>query len=183
MFEAILSAIRSLGPFSANDEEVFCAALQTKALKKGDSILEKGEVCKALCFVQKGSFIQYFMDENLDKVIANLFNQHDWAINRASFTGQKPSMHTIEAFEESTLQVLNIHDLHALIGRSPSFFVLGKILEEIHDYQSQKLSPDQKYKLLLEKRPEVIQTFPLKYISSYLGMTPETLSRVRSRIS
>ena len=80
-------------------------------------------------------------------------------------------------------QVLNIHDLHALIGRSPSFFVLGKILEEIHDYQSQKLSPDQKYKLLLEKRPEVIQTFPLKYISSYLGMTPETLSRVRSRIS
>ena len=183
MFDAILTAIRALGSFSTDEEADFCAQIVTREVKKGDSILAIGDVCKTLCFVESGSFVQYYKDDELNKIVVNLFNKDDWAINHASFTGQKASLHTIEAFEDGVIHALDIHRLHDLIGRSPSFFALGKILEEVHDFKDPKLSPDQKYALLLERRAAIIHTFPLKYISSYLGMTPETLSRVRSRIS
>ncbi len=183
MFHTILDAIRKYGSFSKVEEADFCSLLQTRQLKSGQQLLTIGQTCQELCFLLEGSFIQLYKDDDFNEVIVNLFTAHDWVLNHASFTGQKPSLHVIEAFEDSTIQVINIHDLHAIIGRSPAFFTLGKILEMDNDFTNPKLTPDEKYALLLDRRPSVIQTFPLKYISSYLGMTPETLSRVRRRIS
>ncbi len=161
---------------------IFLDLLVRKSFAKGELLLDIGEVCKAFSFIIKGSFKQYFKNEELDEEITNLFIENDWVLNHQSFTAQKPSLYKIEAFEDSEILSINIHQLHELIRLHPSFFALGKILESIDSGLKSKKTPEEKYVSLLDSRPEFIQKFPLKYIASYLGMTPETLSRVRSRI-
>ncbi len=183
MTDAITNSLQSYGSFSGNEIDLFLSKLKERRVGKGEAILNIGDVCMSLSFIEKGSFIQYHKDEELNEVVSNLFISGEWLLNHASFTGQKPSIDRIDAFEDSSVRTLSIHDVHELIGLYPSFFALGKILEVTDFRSNQKLTPDQKYTQLLAQKPQWIKTFPLKHIASYLGMTPETLSRVRARIS
>jgi len=182
MHDSILQSINSYGTFSNDDLQVFLSYLRPVKVYKGQTILKKGDICQTFSFINRGSFIQSFKDEDLNERIINLFVKHDWVLNHTSFTSQKPSAHTIEAFEDSDILTINIHQVHELIGKYPAFFALGKILEVVAPGSDLSATPDEKYLWLLEQKPMIIRTFPLKYIASYLGITPETLSRVRSRI-
>jgi CRP-like cAMP-binding protein len=103
-----------------------------------------------------------------------------------SFLTQQPSQHIIQATAGSEVLGLHAQDFHELAKVSDIFFRLGRIFEQAiqnQDFQHNRLTPEQKYELLLATKPEVLQYFPLKHIASYLCMTPETLSRVRKKIS
>ena len=182
MFQQVIQSIQQYGTFSEEELARFVSYLQPATVAKDEVILMKGETCQTLSFVLQGSFLQSFLDEELDKKVVNLFVKNDWVLNHSSFTAQKPSLHQIEAFQDSEILSISIHQVHELISRFPSFFALGKILEVVSPNQDSRFTPDEKYLHLLTKKPMLVQTFPLKYIASYLGMTPETLSRVRSRI-
>ena len=182
MYDAIIRSIKAYGTFSEDAIDHFVSYLREVSIKKGASILEHGETCQDIGFLQQGSFLQYYKDQHLNEKVVNLFVANDWVLNHSSFTSQKPSLHRIEAFEDSEILSINIHDLHTLISKYPSFFTLGKILEVAGPNMHFDATPDAKYQELLRQKPEIVKTFPLKYIASYLGMTPETLSRVRGRI-
>lgn len=182
MNHSLKEALKSYNAFSAEEVDQFLSLLTARRIDKGEKVLDRGQVCQEISFINEGSFIQYYRDEEINEVVENLFVKGDWLLSRSSFTSQKPSRSQIEAFEDSQIVTISIHDLHHLIGRQPSFFAMGKILEVIHPNADPKRSPDEKYQLLLDERPEIVQTFPLKYIASYLGMTAETLSRVRARM-
>lgn len=182
MIESVIESLKSYGTFSPNEIKDFLSLLKYRKIKKSETILSIGDVCQEISFINQGSFLQYFKDEELNENVVNLFTTNDWVLNPASFTSQKPSQHKIEAFENSSIHTITIHDIHTLIGKYPSFFVLGKILEVVDYRKNNQLKPDEKYQLLLERNPQIIRKFPLKYIASFLGMTPETLSRVRGRL-
>ena len=98
---------------------------------------------------------------------------------------QKPSETVVRATEVSEVFKLSGYDFHELVKISDSFFRMGRIFEQAlqnQDYQHNRMTPEEKYALLIASKPQIIQIFPLKYIASYLGMTPETLSRVRRKI-
>lgn len=181
MFDSLINSVQGYGTFSDEQISLFLSKIKERPISKGELILDQGETCQELSFVVKGSFREYYRNDNLDDVIVNLFIPNDWMLNHSSFTSQKPSSNKIEAFDESEVFTINMHDLHDLIGKHPSFFALGKILETAHFSASHK-NPKERYLLLLNHRPDIIKKFPLKYIASYLEMTPETLSRVRNRI-
>ncbi|MEO9872165.1 Crp/Fnr family transcriptional regulator [Ekhidna sp.] len=180
MNDAITKSMQSYGSFTAEELELFHSQLDKREIAKGESILDKGETCMEISFLKQGSFKQFYRNSELDEVIINLFAENSWVLDHSSFTGQKPSKCKIEAFEDSEILTINVHHLHELIGRYPSFFALGKILEVDRSFDGK--SPEEKYLKLLDQNPVIIQKFPLKYIASYLGMTPETLSRVRRKI-
>ena len=180
MSDSLIHSINQYGSFGKKEVDALLDRVIQKSVVKGGLILEQGEICRNLSFLLKGSFRQYHQNQELDEVIVNLFVENDWVLNHQSFTSQKPSTHKIEAFEDSEILIINIHQLHELIGLYPSFFALGKMLESSNPYDLK--TPEEKYIHLLETRPDFIQKFPLKYIASYLRMTPETLSRVRNKI-
>jgi CRP-like cAMP-binding protein len=103
-----------------------------------------------------------------------------------SFTSQQPSLSIIQATEDSEVFELGVYDLHHLIRISDAFFQIGRIFQFALEQQGLQLqipAPKERYTFLLRTKPQVIQRFPLKYIASYLGMTPETLSRVRRNLA
>lgn len=126
----------------------------------------------------------YWMNEDNEECTKDLFIQGDWALDRDSFTTQKPSDFYLQVYENSVIQEVLLCDLHEIIGQSPAFFSLGRVIySDGHQKNTkQALKPEEKYLDLLNNRPALIQKFPLKQIASMLGMTPETLSRVRRKI-
>jgi CRP-like cAMP-binding protein len=186
MDESILVLLNKAGKFSKKDSLLLKQALQFKELKKGDILLEKGNVCSSLCFVVSGSFYQYNIDSELNKNIIDLNIDNDWVINHKSFTSRKPSEYSIQAYENSSLYEISIDAIHRLISHSQAFLQMGRILEESTsriDFFDNNNTPDEKYRYIIANKPKLLQKFPQTIIASYLKISPETLSRVRKRLS
>ncbi|WP_350293941.1 cyclic nucleotide-binding domain-containing protein [uncultured Croceitalea sp.] len=186
MEKSFLEIINKIGKF--NDEELLLLKneLQSYELKKGDNLLKVGEVCSSLWFVVSGSFYEYGINPELDKVVIDLYTTNDWVINHKSFSTRKPSEYAIQAYKKSVVHELTIDSVHKLISKSQSFLTMGRILEESTsriDFFDNNSTPDDKYDFILKNKPQLLQEFPQKIIASYLKITPETLSRVRKRLS
>lgn len=176
--------VQHAGSYSEKEGVLLKNAVDYHTFKKKDVLLNIGKVCSSWFFIVSGSIIQYHVNTESQKNIIDLNVAHDWVINHKSFTSRKPSKYIIEAYEDTMVYELSMDNIHQLIGVSPVFFQLGKILDGATariDFFDHQHTPDEKYRHTLENRPELIQKFPQKLIASYLKMTPETLSRVRNR--
>jgi len=186
MNESILVLINKAGKFSEKDSLLLRKELKFRELKKGDFLLKNGAVCSSLCFVVSGSFYQYNVDSQLNKNIIDLNTKDDWVINHKSFTSRKPSEYSIQAYEDSSFYEISMDAIHRLIAHSQTFLQMGKILEESTsriDFFDNNNTPDEKYHYIITIKPNLLQKFPQTVIASYLKITPETLSRVRKRLS
>lgn len=186
MNENLLKSIKEFARFSENELSVLSDKLVQKKFRKDEVVLRPGQICQSIYFVISGSFRQYRITEDSDEVVVDLYIDNDWMMNHKSFTSQGPSENFITAFTDSETFELSMHSIHALIGLSQSFFQLGKILESVvytSDPYKEQARPELKYEYLMTHKPLLVQAFPLKYIASYLQITPETLSRVRKKIS
>ncbi len=186
MFDEILKSIRQFGKFSEQEQKFFTDKLKIKTFKKGELLLQTGQVCKSIYFIRKGAFRHYAFINDKTELTLNLFTEDDWVFDQQSFTSQKPSENFIQAFEESKVLELDVLSLHKLVEQSKSFFVLGKLLKAESDasiLNKNIVSPEKKYNYILTEKPLLLNRFPLKYIASYLRITPETLSRIRKKVT
>jgi len=177
--------LNSNGEFTKEEIRLFTEIAQVRHLDRGDTLLECDDICSSIFFLIKGAAIQYLTNENADIEILDLYTKGDVILNHKSFTTRSKSTTTIQSFAEATVVELTIDAIHALIAKSQSFLQMGKALDRAslkQDVLSNYKSPDARYQYILESSPEWLQLFPLKYIASFLDVTPETLSRVRHRI-
>ncbi|MDC8003417.1 Crp/Fnr family transcriptional regulator [Aureisphaera galaxeae] len=185
MFDALISSLHTFGIQSEKDIAEFTKRLKPLTIQKKDSLLDLGETCSFMVFVEQGNLIHYYENEEGEEVIVKLWMENDWVVDHQSFTTQSPSKNRIEAYEDCKIWQIGLCDIHEVIGISPSFFALGRILGKASfdpSGRSKKTSPEEKYRSLLQNEPKLLQRFPLKLIASYLGITPETLSRVRQKV-
>ena len=186
MEEAFLELLNRSGSFSRKEAELLKEAFQYQYIAKDRILLDKGSICSSLCFVVSGSFYHHHLDAEGNKTIIDLNGTYDWVINHKSFTSRKPSDYVIQAYEDSTYYEISIGAIHDLIAQSQAFLQMGKILEVVTariNFFDNNSTPDEKYLHIFENHPELLQKFPQTLIASYLKITPETLSRVRKRLS
>ncbi len=177
----ITEVLRHVGTFSSGELAMIETYLERRELRKNDVLLPEGQVCRSVYFLVTGAFYQFRLND-VDEQIIDLHIEGDWFLNHLSFISQKPSDTTIKAYVPSEVLELSIFSLHELIAHSPNFLQLGKLLEFPNlrtRFFDHSMTPLQKYQLIVADRPLLLQKFPLKYIASYLKITPETLSRVR----
>lgn len=153
----------------------------------GDYILRKGQVCSGAYFLAKGLARSYYIREN-KQITSRLMEENFIITSWQSFYKQQPSNEYIITIEESATIFLNFRDIIALYEEYPVFNVIGRKQAEISFYEAEArtqmlrgLSAIERYKFFCENYSSLLQRVPLKHIASYLSMSDETLSRIRSK--
>jgi CRP-like cAMP-binding protein len=147
-FKNFYCALHMLGRFSEVELKKIESYVKVIVLPKHAFLLQEGNTCQSIYFVEKGSLRHYYVDESGVDTTLNLFLETDWAFDYQSFTSQKPTASCLQASEDCELLELNVYDLHKLIKESDSFFQLMRILKMIAETPESspvKLSPKEKY--------------------------------------
>ena len=182
----IKKSLSKIHPFSEEQLSLFTNKMIFNNLKKKDFLIKENQVSDGITFILNGSF-RFFKKENNRELTINFFVENNWVADLESLLTQQPSKNYIEAIEDSEIASITLRDIHMLMDTHPCFRMLNALLSCLTISTSyiatiSSKSPDERYNELLLKHPQWINRFPQILIASYLGMTPETLSRVRARI-
>lgn len=186
-FEAILNNISKHVQLNPQEVAAFTSRLKAKELPKGAVLLKQNSSCHDIYFVNHGILRAYFLSPK-GKETTIMFAIKDWWItDMHAFTHQKKSLLTIETLEASTVWSLSKTDLEQLFVEIPKLERFFRILmqnayirEQLRGLENLSLPAKKKYALFIEKYPDVAQLVSQKQIASYLGITPEFLSVIRS---
>ncbi len=172
--------------FTESELILLAESFRSETLLKNEFLLKEGAICKNIYILASGTAYQYEIDTNNEEQIINLYSKHHWIIDYQSFTTQRPSSSYIKIREKSIVYAIHMDQIHNLISQSQRFFKLGTFFLK-PSFRSMLLRKEmsvlERYKELLKIHPEFMQEFPQKVIASYLNSTPETLSRIRNKIS
>jgi len=186
-FSGIKNSLWKLYSFSEEELSQFAERLAFKKLKKKEYLLRPNQISNALTFINSGS-LRFFTDTERGELTITFFTENQWAADIESFLRQQPSGNYIEAMENANIASITLNDIHELMDLYPCFRMLNALLANwviptTHLATISTKNPDERYKELLLKHPDWVNRFPQMQIASYLGMTPETLSRVRARVA
>lgn len=185
--------IRHLEKFASLNEREIKEGLpfwRSRTIRKGDYFNMQGMVCKDLGLVVQGIFRIYYRDDEKqqDKNLF-FFSENQFVVSFRSFISRNPCWYFIEAMEDSEIISISYDDLNNLYQSSPAWSRFGRLLAELFFSYAQTrteefvfFSHEQRYVRLLEQHPNIIERIPSYHISSYLGITNPSLSRIRKRI-
>jgi CRP-like cAMP-binding protein len=171
------------------DEEwnAFASIIQKQEYSKRELILSSGTTCDFIAFVGEGMFRFYYVDEGDEKVTAFFF-PGDFVSNYRSFLTDQPSDHNIESMKESVIYKVKKKDLFELYDQYPAIDRLGRLVaENLYLTVAKRLDeflyskPEERYRNLQNRNSKLLQEVPQYMLASYLGVKPETLSRIRMR--
>lgn len=170
------------------DLEDIASKFIQKTIKKNDYLLKQGNTCKDLAFVQKGCLRLYYIKDDIEVSVWFAFPQSS-AIEIYSFISENPSNYFLQAIEDSEVLYLPKTDLNKLYHSQPKMqemmrkFWEDVILNLVNRFTAlQTDSAEKRYLDLLDK-PDYFATIPQKYLASFIGVTPTSLSRIRKQIT
>jgi CRP-like cAMP-binding protein len=162
--------------------------LTRRFLKKGEFLVREGQVSSNVSFINAGSF-RVYKELNGQEIVKNFFFANEYATEYVSFLTRQPSEIFVKALEDTELIELHYDKLQLLYEEFPVWQKYGRLMAE-HVFlqvaeRSHRLlyhTPEENYVKLLQDRPDIIEKIPQHYIASYLGIQPESLSRIRKRM-
>lgn len=156
-------------------------------VKKGDHLFKQGQVCRYITFIVEGC-LRFYLNHDDKEITRQVFFENAFLTELGSFPNQKPSAYNLDALENSKLLQISYQNMNLLYDYSPNFLRLGKVVAEQtaswlvqRNVQMVTQSAQERYEALIKERPKMIQRVPLHIIASYLGITPQALSRLRSK--
>jgi signal-transduction protein with cAMP-binding, CBS, and nucleotidyltransferase domain len=157
-------------------------------LPKKSLLLKSGEICNHLYFIKKG-VARNFVNDGNKELTTDLSMDSELVSSFSSFITRNPSIECIELLEDAILDAISYDNLQMLYRKYPSFNKTGRLITEYYYHhltlQTNQLrfsTTTERYLQMMERKPQLIQRVPLKYVASYLGMTLENLSRVRKNM-
>lgn len=183
----VFDLFHALHPIGKRVEIYLQKSIYSCEIKKGDLLVKSGEVCDSIYFIKRG-VLRGFIEEEGKEVTTWLTVENEIVATITGFLLRKPTMENIQAIEDCELLGIKFEDLNRLYLKYPSFNIVGrKITEKYYVYAEQRAyitrlhDAEKKYEILLDYYPHFLNRIPLKYLASFLGITIETLSRVRGK--
>lgn len=190
MFDQINMHATKCTTFTAEELGIFDELLQPKSVSKKTYLLQEGEVCNFEAYVVKGCIRTYFINENGFEVILQFAIEDWWVSDIASFYEQTPSKLFIETLEDCELLTFNPETKEQLLSRVPKFERVFRLMVQRSLAATQNRlintiskTAQEKYLDFLERYPTIPQRVPQHYIAAYLGISPEFLSKVRTKMA
>ncbi|WP_207420824.1 Crp/Fnr family transcriptional regulator [Desertivirga brevis] len=189
MFQEVDKHITRCSPFSQAELELFHSKLKPRKVRKRTFLLSEGEVCRFEAYIVKGCVKKYFIDNNGDEVILQFAVEDWWISDIASFAEQKPSNLFIETLEDSELLMIDFESKEQLYKEIPHLERVFRLMLqrsyavlENRLYSTVANSAEERYLDFIKRYPTIPQRVPQQQIASYLGITPESLSRIKSNL-
>jgi CRP-like cAMP-binding protein len=190
MYEILKKSLLEHVSLTDEEWELCKNSFRPKRMLKRQFMLQEGDVAREVAFVEKGALYSYSVDSRGNQHVIRFAFEGWWMANLQSFFTGEPSRLNIEVFEESELLMLDKQNHERLIDEIPAYERYHRIIVQNAYVALQQrvenalgLTAEEKYSRLIEQNPEFMNRVPLTLVASYLGITPETLSRVRASFS
>ncbi|HSF55534.1 MAG TPA: Crp/Fnr family transcriptional regulator [Algoriphagus sp.] len=183
---ALILHFESFIPLKESEKALFEDRFVSRSIKRKEKILTAGEICKHYTFIEEGCFRMFGVDDKGFEHNIQFAAENDWIADIGSFHTQKPSQLNIEALEPGKILQVKQQDLYFLYTNIPKLDRIFKVLIELKyiELQNRVLqnfssTAEDRYLSFLEQYPNLFNRLPNTQIASYLGITPEFLSKVR----
>lgn len=187
MTDHFYNYLQKLFPITEEEFEMIAAVSIHKSIRKKKFLLQEGDIWRNNAFITKGLLRTYSIDDRGSEHILGFSVENNWTGDNESYTSGMASNLNIDALEDSEVQLISKDNFKELLKKIPAFNTAMKKLFEISFIESQNrilsnisLSAEQKYYNFTNTFSEISGRIPQHMIASYLGITAETLSRIRT---
>lgn len=187
---AIVEVVKSITPISETDIQILISLLENKSIKKHAYLLKEGEICRHAYFLVKGFFRMYYLDFDGNEINYRFTAEKNFLVDFQSFLTQRPSNFNWQAMEDSELFALPYQQIQEAYSASPSWNTFGRLIAERVYLQLnervemlQFMTPEERYTHIVNTNQDLLNRVTLFHLSSYLGIKPESLSRLRKRLT
>lgn len=170
--------------FTAIQQRLVC-----KSVPKGGYLLKAGDVCPYVAFINKGHLRSFCLVKG-EEVTYNFWFEGNFITDYSSFLTRQPCIETHEALDDVEVIIVSYDDLQYLYKNFPGWDKFGRLIAEFiiigvaeRNRAMLFLTAEEQYLNLMKSRPKVLANVPQHYIASYLGLRPESLSRIRKRLA
>lgn len=183
---SITDFLSTLIPFTKDELNDISDHFKKESVPKNQILVRQGDICKSLYFIEQGMGRSYYLNENGKEITQWFFGIGKFMSSVDSFFQQSPSLYYLEVLEDSIVYSISKKEIDALfskyhkmekLGRLVTIEMLTKMVNKLNAIQFQ--TARERYDYMLAEFPDIAHQVPLGHIASYLGMTQETLSRIR----
>ena len=189
MYSELLHVFNAIVPLDENEKALIQKLFKPHALSKGDYFLKTGEVNKYIGFIKKG-LVRYFVFKNEEESTFEFTKEGEFIADYQSFNHNTPSLQNIQAIEDCELLIINYTDVQRIFNTTKNGNLLGRlILEHRFDVMVNQLlsiymqNQQDRYKRFVSNYSDLAQRIPQYLIASYVGVKPQSLSRIRKRFT
>jgi CRP-like cAMP-binding protein len=185
MLDILIKKIRSIDNFSQNEIDFFVDKLEPLTVAKGDHVLKEGQVCRHLGFIESGIVMYYRVYDGVE-IPTDFAVEAEWMGSLNSFTNKTPADLSIKALEDTRILRLSAVNFEKIYQLQPRFIKLKDYYTELsfishtrHTADLAMLNAKQRYEKFVKDKKDLINRVPQYYIAAYLGIKPQSLSRLR----
>jgi CRP-like cAMP-binding protein len=189
MFSRLIAEIKTVGDFSASDLNLFISLLDRAVLAKGDHFLRIGQVSYHVAYIDSGLAMHYQLYDGVEIPI-EFTRENQWLAYLKSFTNQTPAEVGLKILEDTVLFRLSAQNMQELFQRQPKFMAMKNHYTELslmamatHGTDLVTLTAKERYYKFMKEKPGLVNRIPQYYIAAYLGIKPQSLSRIRKEAS
>jgi len=189
MKEQLIDGIKSFIKLESHETDLLEELFKERFIKKGDFFLGEGQVCKYAGFIVKG-LMRYYINHDGEDRTYDFAHENNFVCNYESFIPKTPSTKIIQALEDCEILQISYEDLQILYKSIEEGERLGRlVIEQVFIQTLQALTsfytdaPEYRYEKFIQKHPDLQQRISQYHIASYVGVKPQSLSRIRKRIS
>jgi CRP-like cAMP-binding protein len=183
----LIENIRKDVPLDITTESILREKFKVEKLTKGQILLKENSVCNKVWFIETGVIRQYMLIDGVE-ITKWFYTDNEWVTSHYSYFEQKPSFEYLHAYEDSLVYSITIDDEKELLNY-PQYLkyqvvLLRHYLASLNYFMKtyKQMTADEKYKFFIDNHPKVIQRVKLKHLASLIGISQETLSRIRARL-
>ena len=188
MYEKLKKYCNQIVPLSFIELQLIDKYFEEKTLKKKEFLLQDNKICNFIAFIAIGSFRHFHVKDGVEKTCDISFD-NSWVTDFQSFTYDTVGKMNLQAMENSTVFFIKKQNLYNLYQDCNKYETFGRLMAEQVARRATEIAmslssdkPEERFQNLIKNQPDLFQRVPQKYIANFLGISPESLSRIRNRI-
>lgn len=188
MFDKLKIYCKTKVQLSETELDLINTYFEVIKLRKKEFLLQDGRICNFIGFVGEGTIRHFHVKDGVEKTCDISF-ENSWVTDFQSFLNETVCVMNLQAMEDSTVYIIKKQNLYKVYTECSKYETFGRLMAEQVAQRATEIAmslssekPEERFQNLIQKQPDLFQRVPQKYIANFLGISPESLSRIRNRI-